>query len=124
MNCPNLRDLFGAKYKITLDPAARKNSADPWYFQIPCGQSRITIYPYGDNTLAVECDNRKIVAKRLADAGFRLWQDGDNEKTFIFTVEQFKAVAKIVKPKRRRTANTAHLAAFQFKSSPSPVASA
>jgi hypothetical protein len=65
------------------------------------------IYPYGGVLLAVDVDGRPVTARRLAKLGLRLVQDGDNEKTFVFPVEQFAQVAKIVKPRRHRQVSDA-----------------
>ena len=105
--CINLRQRFGSQYRITFDPcydAKHRPQAtlDPWNMQIPCEKG--VIYPYGGTKLAVEVDYRAPTAKRLAALPYcRLVQDGDHEKTFVFDVADFKAVAAIVQPKRRRT---------------------
>jgi hypothetical protein len=67
------------------------------------------IYPYGGDLLAVDVDGRPVTARRLAELGLRLVQDGDNEKTFVFPAEQFAQVAKIVKPRRRRQVSDAEM---------------
>ncbi len=104
MTSPDLRALYGARFRITFDEAAEGRSGrnDPWMVQIPCAGKRIMIYLHGAGLLAVQCDNRPSIAKRLADLGLRLVQDGDAEKTFVFPVERFEDVAAIVKPRRRR----------------------
>ncbi len=101
---PNLRALFGDRYRVTLEPAAtcRAKKADRWLMQIPCRGKGVTVYPHGDGLLAVECDHRRFLAKKLVALGLRLHQDGDEEKTFVFPVEIFDKVARIVKPLRRR----------------------
>lgn len=127
MNCVNLKERFGKRFKITFDecydPRNRpKDSLDPWMMQIPC--LRGIIYPHGGTTLAVEVDYRTPTAKRLAELDCcRLYQDGDQEKTFHFDVADFATVAKIVKPRRRRRMTDAQkqaarerLAAYQFQS--------
>jgi hypothetical protein len=69
--------------------------------QMPCRGQGVTIYPHGQGTLAVQSDNRRFIAKQLAELGLALHQDGDHEKTFLFLVAMFQQVAKIVKPLRR-----------------------
>ena len=102
----NLMQRFGKRYRISFDPAydpkhRPNDKLDAWMMQIPC--QRGTIYPYGGNELAVMVDYRPITAKQLADLpGVQLVQHGDHEKTFIFAVELFDEVAKLVKPRRRR----------------------
>lgn len=100
--CIDFRLAFGKKYRMTLDPSSetkRKTSADAWMLQIPCRTG--VIYPFGGTKLAIELDNHSRTAKRLAKC-CKLHQDGDKEKTFLFDLADFDAVAAIVHPKRRR----------------------
>jgi len=63
----------------------------------------VTIYPHGGDRLAVEVDGRPGLAKKLAAIpGVELGQDGDGEKTFLFDLGLFDAVAGVVRPHRRR----------------------
>jgi hypothetical protein len=106
-NCLNLQQLFGKTYRITFDPSCDtrhvpRAKRDPWMMQIPCKGRGVTIYPFDAFTLAIECDYRVKATRELAALGLRLHQDGDKEKTFLFAVEQFEAVAAIAKPKKRR----------------------
>ena len=100
---PNFRDLFGDRYRVRREPAANAHAKtdDPWQMQIPCRGRGVTIYPYGEGLLAVQCDHHRFLARKLTALGLRLQQDGDEEKTFVFPVEIFYQVAKIVKPLRR-----------------------
>jgi hypothetical protein len=105
--CPNLKELFGDRYRIGHDSAADKPSErkDPWLTTIPC-RGGVVIYPHGANVLAVEIDFRPNLAKRLAAIpGVRLHQCGDREKTFLFPVDLFDKVAELVRPKRKRRWN-------------------
>ena len=71
--------------------------------QLPCRGRGVTIYPHGGDRLAVEVDGRPGLVKQLtALPGVGLWQDGDGEKTFVFEVGLFDAVAGVVRPHRRR----------------------
>jgi hypothetical protein len=109
--CPNLRDLFGDKYQIGVDPAAltRAERRDPWLQTILCRFG--TIYPFGEGLLAAEVDYHPRVARRLADIpGVRLHQDGDGEKTFVFPVELFEEVARVVRPLRKYQSSPRQLA--------------
>src|SRR5262249_27981437 len=57
----------------------------------------------GGDRLAVEIDYRPMTARRVAEIpGVELWQDGDHEKTFLFHIDLFPAVAAIVRPRKRR----------------------
>ena len=100
---PNLCALFGDRFRIGHDPAAKTPTqrSDPWMMQMPCRGQGVTIYPHGEGMLAVQCDNRRFVAKQLADLGLALHQDGEDEKTFVFPVAMFEQVAPIVRPLRR-----------------------
>jgi len=125
----NLVELFGDRYRITFDEAYNPSHVpraklDPWMMQIPCRGRGITIYPHGGNVLAIEVDHRRNIAKALAALpGLKLWQDGDDEQTFLFDVSLFPAVAEVVKPKRRpqytdeqRDARRQRLANYAFRS--------
>jgi hypothetical protein len=129
VKCVNLQERFGHIYRITWDPAydpdyrhVPKAKRDPWYMQTPCAGKGITIYPHGGGLLALECDNRYGIAKRVAALpGVTPWQDGSGEKTFLFPVAMFDQVAAIVKLRKRRRVTEAQrqaarerLAAYQF----------
>jgi hypothetical protein len=99
--CVNLREQFGDRFRIGHDPAAQTwgERRDPWMLTIPC--RRGVIYPHGD-LLAVEIDGHRRLAKRVAAIpGVSVYLDGDDEKTFLFPMEAFDAVAAVVRPKRR-----------------------
>src|SRR5262245_39488040 len=120
MTPPDLRALYGARFQITFDEAAegRNGRNDPWLMQLPCQGRGVAIYPHGEGLLAVQCDGRPSIAKRLAELGLRLVQDGDAEKTFVFPVERFEEVAAIVKPRRRRVLSEQHKAVLALHRGP------
>jgi hypothetical protein len=96
----NLKEVFGRQYRIRWEEAREGQSQDPAYQQIPC--RRGTIYAHSDELLAVEVDYHRYVAARVAKIDrVTLHQDGDHEKTFLFPVSLFSAVAAIVMPLRR-----------------------
>jgi hypothetical protein len=102
MTCPDLRALYGGRYKLGHDPAARIRSekADPWLLTLPCRFG--TVYPYGRDRLAVEMDCHPAKARQVAQIpGVHLAQDSDREKTFVFPVVLFELVARVVRPYRR-----------------------
>ena len=97
----DLRVCFGDRYRIKLDPAAfcepggRKN---PWYFTIPCRNGHI--YPHSDKLLALWWESSVRLDRQCP--ALTLYQDGDDEKTYLFNPEDFEEVAKIAHPKRKR----------------------
>jgi hypothetical protein len=96
--CIDLRERLGERYRIGFDEAA-VNGNTPWMQTIPCRFG--TIYPHGNENLAVEVDGHNRIAKQVAAIpGVVLHQDGDDEKTFVFPVSLFDKVAAIVEPKR------------------------
>lgn len=106
MDCINLRERFGKRYRLTFDPAydpkgRPRDKLDPWMMVIE-GQ-RSTIYPYGGCLLAVEVEGRAVTRRRLRElAGTTVIQDGDDFTAFTFDVGIYPAVAAIVRPRRRR----------------------
>jgi hypothetical protein len=128
MECINLREQFGHRYRITFDSAydpkhRPKDKLDSWMMQIAC--ERGVLYPHGGTRLAVEVDGRAITAGRLWTSGVcTLHQDGDHQKTFTFDAADFQEVAAIVKPRRKRRLTeaqkqaAARLAKYQFRSEP------
>jgi hypothetical protein len=105
MTCIDLRERFGDPYKIGHDEAAATwgERREPWMQTIPCRLGMI--YPHGGIRLAVEVDHHPGAARKLAAIpGITIHQDGGwhREMTFLFHVDLFDAVAKIVRPRRRR----------------------
>ncbi len=105
MDCIDLREQFGDRYRITFDPVIDprgkwRDLIDPWLHTIECRYG--TIYPYGTKHLAIDIDNHSFIARQVAElSGSELVQDGDFEKTVKFPLDQFDAVAAIVKPHKR-----------------------
>jgi hypothetical protein len=107
--CVNLRERFGRRYRVEYEeshqaqygPNARIE--DPWLMVIPCHYGHI--YPHGGTTLAASVDGHPNVAGQLRQlACCRVHQDGDfGELTVIFDVADFPAVARVMKPRRRRS---------------------
>jgi hypothetical protein len=100
VNCPDLKQLFGADHQVRQDEAA-ENRDDPAMYEIPARYGRF--YSYGDGLLAVEVDYHNKVAAQVGRVeGTTLVQDGDDEKTFTFPVGLFPQVAALVHPYRRQ----------------------
>lgn len=106
--CIDLREHFGHKYRVVREesyraqygPCARVH--DLWLWIIPCRYGHI--YPFGRDQLAASVDGFPRVAERLRRLPVgQIHQDGDRgELTVVFTLEGFPAVAKIIRPRRRR----------------------
>jgi hypothetical protein len=76
---------------------------------VPCRWG--TIYSHGGELLALELDRHPKIAKQVAAIpGVTLHQDGDDEKTFLFSVSMFDQVALLVQPKRVRRLGEEHKA--------------
>jgi len=106
--CVNLRVCFGDQYRIRFDEAA-EDTIDPWMMTIPCRSG--TIYPYGGEKLALELNGLPKIAKQVAVIrGVLLYQDGNDEKTFLFPVSLFDRIAALVEPKRIRRLGEKHKA--------------
>ena len=106
MDCINLQEQFGFRYRITFDPAydpkhRPKDKLDPWMMRIPC--ERGIIHPHGGSLLVVEVEQRPITANRLRRLGCTTpHQEGVGFLAMTFDVADFEEVAAIVKPRRRR----------------------
>jgi hypothetical protein len=102
-DCINLKAIYGQKYRIGHDPAAFTwvEKTDPWMMTIPCRFG--TIYPQGGEMLAIEIDNHTITANKVAAIpGVAPHQNGDFERAYLFHMDLFGEVAKIVRPWRKR----------------------
>ena len=100
MECPNLKSIFGKKYKVEWAAERDKLSRDPWMYQIPCRAG--IICPWGEDKLAICLVGHGRLAKRLEEAGCQVAQRGDSECNLTFPLSSFPAVARVVKPHRRR----------------------
>ena len=129
MECVDLRQRFGKKHRVRFEESHEGTTgkgADPWTMEMPCQGKGVTIYPFGGKMLAVEINNRPILAKRVAalpDVTCR--QDGQHEKTFLFHVDQFDQVSELVRPRKRRSMTpeqkevaAAQLAPYHFPRGP------
>jgi hypothetical protein len=98
----DLNQLYGHKYAVTYDreSATGPRDRDPWLAQIKT--RRGLVYPYSDTHLGVQVDGHPKVARRVAELGYRLIQDGDTEKTFLVPAEDLERIAPLIRPYRRR----------------------
>jgi hypothetical protein len=102
----DLRDLAGSIYRLNHDesafhePGGRKN---PWLFVIPCRKGHI--YPHSDTHLALWWESTTRLDK--SHPVLELYQDGDDEKVYLFKPEHFEKVARMAGAKKRRKLNPA-----------------
>jgi hypothetical protein len=119
--CPNLRELFGDRYRIVMEEsfhAERRDLAttdDPWLQTIPCEFGHL--YPHGGNKIGAATSGRGSVAKALRSLPcVEVRQLGDDGVNVIFDVADLAIVADVMRPKRRRPprsdAQKAHTAAL------------
>ncbi len=107
MDCVNLRERFGDTYRVAHEGAycaeygPNAHREDPWLTVIPCENGHIC--PWGRSTLTACTTSAGSVAKRLKVLPFTsVAQDGTDGANVLFDVEHFDAVARIMKPRRRR----------------------
>lgn len=106
--CINLKERFGRRFRVAYEESyraaygANARTEDPWLMAILCRYGHI--YPHGGTTLAASIDGHPNVASQLRRlACCRVRQDGDGgELTVHFDVADFSAVARILRPRRRR----------------------
>lgn len=101
MNCPNLEEIAGNKYRLGWDASRVGKERDKWLRLIPCAKGA-HIYPHGPDELGVSIEGRKSgTVRKLKAIGCIVTQLGDDGANLIFPVSSFDAVAEIVKPIRR-----------------------
>ncbi len=113
MDCINLRERFGDRYKVTYEESyyaqhgKRGRAVDPWLMIIPCEHGHI--YPHGGDLLAFATDKRGPLAKKLCRLKFATThQDGDDGVNIVFPAGRFEEVARIVQPKPKRRLSEEH----------------
>jgi hypothetical protein len=100
VTCANLREMFGDRYRMALEPPARTWNAQ-WYHLIVCRYGHI--YPHGRNLLGFASNRCGAVANRVAALPYAtVTQNGSDGMNITFPVEHFNEVAAIVHPRRRR----------------------
>ena len=101
-DCLDLAKDFES-YQIRYEDPAFKGSRCPWHREIICRHGSIA--PNGGTGLYAISTGRiraRIRDLSLSDpARFKLTQDGDLECSIVFDVEDFTAVATILKAQRR-----------------------
>lgn len=106
--CIDLKRQFGQRYQITCEESydaergERARGHDPWLLTIPCRFGHI--YPHGGKLLGASTNCRGPVANRLAALpGVRVVQVGHDGINVVFHVNHFAQVAKIIRPRCRRS---------------------
>ena len=105
MNCIDLKQRFGHRYRVTHDEAAKHERGglqDRWFQIISCKFGKI--YPYGGNKLAFHCQGSKmrgIIKRTFPEFVVVNWTD-DEEAIFVFHVDRLPELAKYIRPRRRR----------------------
>ena len=115
--CINFKKQFGDKHKIRVTPGYEKFSRDPWNFEVICKFG--VIYPNGDDELGfvpyeeIKEAPVKITKNALDRATEALMisgcliprEESSDPKNLLFRLKDFRQVAKIVKPRRKRQMN-------------------
>ena len=105
--CPNLRELFGRRYKVTYEesyaaaygPNATRD--DPWYQIIPGARGHV--YPHSAAMLAATTNTSGPTARRLMALPFvQVYTDGSDGVTVLFPPERLDEVADLLRLRRRR----------------------
>jgi len=113
INCVDLKQRLGDRYRIIHDEAAKDEPGglkDPWYCVIPCKFGEI--YPYGGELLAFHCTSSvirgKVLRAYLDKVDVQNWTD-DGEAVLLFHVELFHEIAKLARPRRKKQLSENHL---------------
>ena len=126
MDCINLKDKFGDRYRIAYEESyyaeygPNAHVEDPWLMTISCQNGEII--PWGADKLAACTQTAGSVANRLKALPFTtVAQEGADGANVLFRLEHFDAVAQIMKPRRRkrlsekqRLANAERLKKYRF----------
>jgi hypothetical protein len=96
MNCINLLEMFGHKYQV--DRSGKKS--DPWLQIIPAKYGEF--YPHSLDLIGFASNSRKIGLRVAKIPGVVILQEAEDGLNVGVDAALFPAVAKIVKPRRRR----------------------
>ena len=108
VDCINLKETYGKRYRVEYEESYKAEFGegawrdDPWLQIIPCRYGHL--YAYGENLIGVSVDGHRLIAGRIARlACTTVRQDGDDgELSASFAPEHFDAIAKIMRPRRRK----------------------
>lgn len=105
--CLNLRETYGDKYRVAYEESyyaehgSGSRADDPWLQIIPCQHGHIG--PFCTNRLFASTDRRGPTARALRALDCcEVWMDGDDGLSVMFAPADFKRVAAVMKPKRKR----------------------
>ena len=108
VDCINLKRRFGRRYRVTYEESYRVEHGSRVVQEVPellvllCRYGEV--FPHGGNLLGASVGGHPNVAGRLRRIKCcRIHQDGDfGELTVLFDAADFRKVAKIMRPRRRR----------------------
>jgi hypothetical protein len=90
------------KYRIIWEESDTSRHKDPAYMEIAgrCGK----VYSHGDGRLQgwLNAGHGKLKERIRAMPNVEIWQEGDEEMTFLFALDQAKVVFSALGIKRRR----------------------
>ena len=128
MDCVNLKQQFGKRYRVTYEESYHADYGsnafrqDPWFMVLLCRNGHIC--PWGGDLLAACTKSAGTIAKRLKALDFAtIAQDGTDGVNVVFALDRFGEVAEIMQPRRRRRlspknrrAAAERLAKYQYRS--------
>jgi hypothetical protein len=105
LRCIDLRAAFPSLRIRWSEDHIPSSPRDPWDEKIVCRFG--TIYPHGSTRLQALCTGTKTAAKLSRLPCTRVWQTGNSELTVVFEVDDFEAVAEVMRPITKRKGRTA-----------------
>jgi hypothetical protein len=99
--CFDLKSRFGKTYRVVSEDGNSRNT-DPWNWQLLCRKGHV--YPHSDTRLGAATDtaHAALLRRLLAIPSAQEEQLGDDGANISFDLADFTAVAKIMRPRRRR----------------------
>lgn len=99
----DIKEIYDDKYMTYLDESAYHEDGgkrNPWYFRIKC--SRGHIYAYSSDRLGYSGEGTRLKTALSKIPNVVALQDGDSEFAISFPPSALTAIAKYVRPIRRR----------------------
>ena len=110
----NLKTRFGKLYRICKEQGTEPNDPAGWTIPAKYGH----FYSHGPDAIGVATNGRGIVRRLLTVAGLVIVQDGSDGINATFPPAEFEAVAKIIRPRKRRKLSPEHKAKLLAASKP------